>query len=61
MLPRWDVYGFLGIGIDQIVSVTIMASLLINGEIHGEKTPTKYKSIKLIMQKLANPHSIWLH
>jgi hypothetical protein len=39
MLLRWDVYGFLGIGIDQIVSITIMASLLINGKIWGEKTP----------------------
>jgi hypothetical protein len=39
MLPRWDVYGFLGIGIDQIVYVTIMASLLINGKIWGKRTP----------------------
>jgi hypothetical protein len=39
MLPRWDVYRFLGIGINQIVSITIMASLLINEEIWGTKTP----------------------
>jgi hypothetical protein len=26
-----------------------------------KRNPTKYKLIRLIMQKLANLHSIWLH